>query len=105
MRQRFFSLSLLGELTKPDIKVTENFAVLMKDTTYSYGTVSERHCYLFTKFGRIIYNCPPTKDASCQQISRTMLQRGICLCLTVLRGPIINTKEWSLITLQKPVKR
>ena len=96
----------LRELTKSDIKVTENLFVLMQDRAYPYGTVSERRHYLSTKFGRIIYNCHPTKDALLPY--RAILQSGICSCLTILREPIINVKEcsWSIDNITKgPLNR
>ena len=61
--ETFWGISTLEELTKLDIKVKENDAVLMCDRTCPYGTVAKCRCSLFTKCVCIIENYPPTSEA------------------------------------------
>ena len=65
-----------------DMRILEEFVVLMYDRTCPVFTVNEGRKYLFTKLNRPIENCPPTLDSLIQHTKRAMLQSLIWMeCL------------------------
>ena len=48
---------------KSDIKIVENFGVLMYDASCPHTHVNDCRKYLFSKLNCTINQCPPTKDA------------------------------------------
>ena len=74
-------LSCVSKPSESDIKIIENFVVLMYDASCPHTQVNDCRKYLFSKLNRTksieSHQCPPTEDALEQHILRAMLQSYI----------------------------
>ena len=61
--ETFIRLSCVSKPSKSDIKIVENFGVLMYDASCPHTHVNDCRKYLFSKLNCTINQCPPTKDA------------------------------------------
>ena len=72
--ETFIRLSCVSKPLESDIKVIENFVVLVHDASCPYTRVNDYRKYLFSKLNRTVDQCPPTKDALEQHILGAVLQ-------------------------------
>ena len=57
-----------------DIKILQEYVIMLYDRKSSQQLINEYQMELFTKKGRQIENCPPSLNAIIQHILRAMLQ-------------------------------
>ena len=69
----FIRASDLVEMGERDFSIIQRYVILMYDRTSGIEDVNDCRKYLFTKNGRKIENCPPTKDALMQHVLRSKL--------------------------------
>ena len=84
--------------TDEDFFHLQRFVILMYDKTSGLADVNVCRKYLFTKRGRPIEKCPPTKDALSQHAKRAKLVSNIWIsCLDAYHPePDFNKWGWRL---------
>ena len=86
-------LLCVSKLSQSDIKIIDNFVVLMYDALWPHKRVNNCLKYLFSKLNRTIDQCPSTKDALEQHILRAILQSYIWSKSTQLKEESIAVTD------------
>ena len=91
-------LSCVSKPSEADIKIIENFVVLMYDASCPHTPVNDCLKYLFSKLNRTIDQCPRTKDALEQHILRAILSSYIWSKSTQLKEESIamTDRSWDV---------
>ena len=92
--ETFIRLSYVSKPSESDIKIKENFVVLMYDASCPHARLNDCQKHLFSKLNRTIGQCPPTKDALEQHILRATLQSYIWSKSTSLKEQSIAVTDW-----------
>ena len=93
-KEPFIRLSCVWKSLGSDIKIIENFVVLLYDAWCPHARVNDGWKYLFSKLNHTIDQCFPIKHALEQHILRAMLQGYIWSKSTQLKEQSIATTYW-----------